>query len=78
MFVVLWLVASLLPKGEVAVGLPSSGREVHVEDGSRGGDVVHCCFVAGSATMLFVTLACCSASCVIRLFAPNYTRVSSF
>ena len=37
------------PVGEVAVGLSGSGRELDVDvDGSRGGGVVRCCFVAGS------------------------------
>ena len=40
------------PVGEVAIGLSGSGRELDVDvDGSRGGDVVRCCFVAGSTTM---------------------------
>ena len=40
------------PVGEVAIGLSGSGRELEVDvDGSRGGGVVRCCFVAGSTTM---------------------------
>ena len=47
------------PVGEVAIGLSGSGRELDVDvDGSRGGDVVRCCFVAGSATMSSVAFVC--------------------
>ena len=56
------------PVGEVAMGLSGSRREVDAEaDGSLGGDVVRCCFVAGSATMSSVTFVCCPASCVVCL-----------
>ena len=49
------------PVGEVALGLI----------GSRGGDVVRCCFVAGSATMSSATFVCWPASCVVRVFCSD-------
>ena len=59
------------PVGEVAIGLSGSGRELDVDvDGSRGGGVVRCCFVAGSTTMS-VTFVCCPKSCVDRLFSDD-------
>ena len=53
------------PVGEVAMGLSGSGRQINVDvGGRRGGDVVRCCFVAGSAIMSSAILVCCPASCV--------------
>ena len=60
------------PVGEVAMGLSGSGRELDAEvDRSRRGDVLRCCFVAGSATMSSVTFVCCPASCVARFFSDK-------
>ena len=65
------------PVGEVAIGLSGSGRELDADvDGSRGGGVARCCFVAGS-TMSSVTFVCCPKSCVDRLFSDDYSCVSS-
>ena len=66
------------PVGKVAIGLSGSGRELDVDvDGSRGGGVVRCCFVAGSATMSSVAFVCCPKSCVDLLFSDGCSCVSN-
>ena len=66
------------PVGEVAIGLSGSGRELDVDvDGSRGGGVVRCCFVAGSATMSSVAFVCCPKSCVDLLFSDGGSCASN-
>ena len=76
--VVLVVVGCCRPVGEVAIGLSGSGRELDVDvDGSRGGGVVRCCFVAGSATMSSVAFVCCPKSCVDFLFSDGCSCVSN-
>ena len=66
------------PVGEVAIGLSGSGCELDVDvDGSRGGGVARCCFVAGSTTMSSVTFVCWPKSCVDRLFSDDCSCVSN-
>ena len=66
------------PVGEVAIGLSGSGRELDVDvDGSRGGGVARCCFVAGSATMLSVAFVYCPKSCVDLLFSDGGSCASN-
>ena len=66
------------PVGEVAIGLSGSGRELDVDvDGSRGGGVARCCFVAGSTTMSSVTFVCCPKSCIDRLLSDDCSCVSN-
>ena len=64
--------------GEVAIGLSGSARELDVDvDGSRGGGVARCCFVAGSTTMSSVTFVCCPKSCMDLLFSDGCSCVSN-
>ena len=66
------------PVGEVAIGLSGSGRELDADvDGSRGGGVARCCFVAGSTTTSSVTFVFSPKSCVDRLFSDDCSCVSN-
>ena len=66
------------PVGEVAIGLSVCGRGLDVDvHRSRGGGVVRCWFVAGSAAMLSVAFVCCPKSCADLLFSDGCSCVSN-